>query len=403
LEQPVKSIHRSSRDFDQPLKVCYFGTYRQEYSRNRIMMAGLRQAGVEVLECHEGLWRDTADRVEVAAGGWFSLRFLGRLMRTYWRLFLRYWHVPEHDVVIVGYPGQLDVFLARLLCWMRRKPLVLDIFMSLYMIATDRNLDRRSPISIKLLKVLEFFSLRLPDLLIQDTHAYVDLLSKTYHLKPERFCLVPLGTDSNLFKPLPPSPEDDLFRVTFYGTFIPNHGVLNIVEAARIVQNLADIQFDLIGDGPDLASAVQLAQQYKLSNIKFLGWMEEAELVKLCIPADVLLGSFGTKTQSLITVHNKIYAGMAMQRPVLTGDSPAIREQFEDGKQIFLCKRDDPESLAKALLVLRSDPDLRKRLAFQGQVCYQENYTTEKIGNQVKRYLVTLLSSRRHHQERRRE
>ena len=37
------------------LRVCYFGTYRAEYSRNRIMMEGLRKNGVEVIECHENL------------------------------------------------------------------------------------------------------------------------------------------------------------------------------------------------------------------------------------------------------------------------------------------------------------------------------------------------------------
>jgi hypothetical protein len=27
---------------ERPLRVCYFGTYRAEYSRNRIMIEGLR-------------------------------------------------------------------------------------------------------------------------------------------------------------------------------------------------------------------------------------------------------------------------------------------------------------------------------------------------------------------------
>jgi glycosyltransferase involved in cell wall biosynthesis len=367
------------------------------------MIAGLRSAGVEVLECHELLWRGIVDRVEVAAGGWLSLRFLARLLRVYGRLFLRYWRIPDHDLVMVGYPGQLDVFLARVLCWLRGKRLVLDIFMSIYLIATDRALDRRSPTSIKLLKVLEYLSFRLPDLLIQDTHAYVNWLSKIYHLKPERFRLVPLGTDSDHFKPLSAPPDDGIFRVTFYGTFIPNHGVLNIIEAARLVQDIPDVQFDMIGDGPDLPAARELAQRYELTNVKFLGWMDEEALVNACVPADILLGSFGTKAQSLITVHNKIYAGMAMGKPVLTGDSPAVREQFEAGKQIFLCRRDDPASLAEALRVLRADVQLRENLALQGQACYQEYYTTEKIGYRVKEYLIDLLSFDRHHREQHRE
>ena len=37
------------------MRVCYFGTYRAEYSRNQIMIEGLRRNGVEVIECHETL------------------------------------------------------------------------------------------------------------------------------------------------------------------------------------------------------------------------------------------------------------------------------------------------------------------------------------------------------------
>ena len=55
---------------DRPLHVCYFGAYREEYSRNRIMIEGLRRNGVEVVECHALLWRRIEDRVAVASGGW---------------------------------------------------------------------------------------------------------------------------------------------------------------------------------------------------------------------------------------------------------------------------------------------------------------------------------------------
>ena len=60
----------ASRVTDKKMRVCYFGTYRVRYSRNQIMIEGLRRNGVEVIECHEELWRGIEDRVEVASGGW---------------------------------------------------------------------------------------------------------------------------------------------------------------------------------------------------------------------------------------------------------------------------------------------------------------------------------------------
>ena len=62
---------------ESALRVCYFGAYRQNYSRNRIMIAGLRRNGVIVTECHETLWQGIEDRVNAVNGGLAKAGFLG--------------------------------------------------------------------------------------------------------------------------------------------------------------------------------------------------------------------------------------------------------------------------------------------------------------------------------------
>ncbi|HEY86358.1 MAG TPA: glycosyltransferase family 4 protein, partial [Chloroflexi bacterium] len=219
------------------------------------MIAGLRANGVEVIECHVPLWRGIEDRVETAGGGWASFGFMKRIVSVYARLLKQYFSLgKDYDVMVLGYPGQLDVFLARLLTWFHRKPLVLDLFMSIYLIALERDLDTQSKFSIRLLRKLEWAACRLPDLLICDTEAYRDWHKKTHGLQPERFRLVPTGADDRVFKPVEiDKPDDGLFRVLYYGTFIPNHGVKYIIEAANLLQDHPEIQFELVGRGPDKA------------------------------------------------------------------------------------------------------------------------------------------------------
>ena len=54
----------------RPLRICYFGTYRANYTRNQILLKGLRaQEGAEVYECHATLWYGIEDRVEQVPGG----------------------------------------------------------------------------------------------------------------------------------------------------------------------------------------------------------------------------------------------------------------------------------------------------------------------------------------------
>ncbi len=378
-----------------PLRVCYFGTYRAGYSRNQIVAEGLRQAGVEVVECHAPLWQGIEDRVQAASGGWVRPAFVWRAVRTCWRLLSAYRHVGDYDVMLLGYPGQLDVFLARVLTWLRRRPLVLDVFMSLYLIAFERGLTARHRFTGRLIYRLEKLACRLPDRLILDTAEYVAWFCQIYGLEPTRFCLLPTGADDRTFRPLAATErQDGRFRVLYYGTFIPNHGVEHIVQAARGLKDRPDIHFELIGEGPTRAPAVALAQEYDLDNVTFVDWVDKAALPQRIAQADVCLGVFGQTPQSMMTVQNKIYEGLAMARPVITGDSPTVRAQLVHGTHVFLVPRGDPDALAGAILALRDDAALRERLAREGRQLFIEQFSVARIGAQARRHLEELVAAR---------
>ncbi len=374
------------------MRVCYFGTYREEYSRNQIMIEGLRQAGVEVVECHEGLWHGIEDRVQAASGGWLRPVFWGRILKAYWNLLKKYRHIGPYDVMVVGYPGQFDVFLARLLTWLRRKPLAWDIFMSIYLISLERGLDERSRLTVTALSLLERLACRLPDRLILDTSEYAAWFERTHHVSSDRFALVPTGADDRIYHPTQASPAGDgLFRVLYYGTFIPNHGVCHIIEAARLLVEDPSIRFELIGDGPDRKSTQALADSYHLKNVQFVDWMDRTELVENISQADICLGAFGTTPQSIMTVQNKVYEGLAMAKPVITGDSPAVRLNLQDGETILLCRRQDPAALAEAIQSLKSNPDLCARLSQNGFRLFHERFDLLHNGRQFASHLMELI------------
>ena len=78
--------------------------------------------------------------------------------------------------MLIGYPGQFDSYLGRLLTWRRRRPLALDILMSLYLVAEERGLTENSPWTARLIFALEKGGLHQPDLLISENFAYEGLL-----------------------------------------------------------------------------------------------------------------------------------------------------------------------------------------------------------------------------------
>lgn len=378
------------------MRVLYFGTYDRAFGRNRILADGLAANGVDVVECHVPMWRDTDEKLARAAGRWFSLRFVLKIVRTYVALLRAYWPLrSSYDVMVLGYTGQLDTFIARPLTWLARRPLVLDLCMSLYLIVTQRGLSREHRFTSRLIYGCEWLACRLPDLLILDTPEYVQYFCDTYRISPARFRLVPAGADDQIFRPLPPRPPDNQFRVVFHGTFIPNgHGIEVILRAADRLREHSKISFELIGDGQDKAAAVALAQSLALPNVEFTGWVPKAQLPKRLAEADVILGVFGTSPHVFLTIPNKIFEGLAMRKPVITRDGPAIRRTLRHGEDLYLVDSDESAVLARAILDLQADCELCERLSRNGYAKIVAHHTLAGLGRRFAQHLQELLARR---------
>lgn len=374
------------------IRVCYFGTYRSEYSRNRIMIEGLRRNGVDVIECHYQLWHGIEDRLKAASGYWLHPRFILRTARAYLNLIIRFLKIRDIDIVMIGYPGLPDVLLARILTWVRRKPLVWDIFMSVYLVGEERGPNTFNRITREFIHKLERISCSLPDRLIIDTRQYIQWFHDHYEIHEERFRLVPTGADNRYFKPIPSDHGDqDVYYVTYHGTFIPNHGIPYIIEAAKLLTDHPNIHFELIGDGPAYNEARRLANSHNLENITFYGWLLRDELIPTLAKSDLILGAFGTTPQSIMTIQNKIFESLAMAKPTITGDSEVVREVFEHGTHIYLCEREDPQALAEAIKTVVFDRELCKKLSNNGYQIFMEKYTLDMIGSQCLDHLIEIL------------
>lgn len=381
-------------DDQRPLRICYFGTYRATYMRNQILLLGLRQQpGVEVIECHATLWRGIEDRVEQASGGWRNPRFWLRVLTAYRSLLTAHRQLPDYDVMLVGYPGQFDVYLGRLLTWWRHKPMALDILMSLHLIAEERGLVERSRFTGRLLFWLEKGGLKLPDLLIADTAAYEAYYRRQYNLPPSRFRRVPMGADDRLFYPRPVRPPDGCFQVTYHGTFLPSHGLGTIIRAAVLLRDAPDIVFHFYGAGPELAPTEEFARREQLPNVVFQGHVAQETLPDALARSHLVLGVIGTTPQALMTVQNKIWEGLAMARPVVSGDSPTVREILKHQEHIYLVPRNDSQALADAIQTLKNNPALREQIAQGGYEQYRTNNTMDATGRKLKEALLMLTAA----------
>ena len=127
------------------MRIVVWGTYDLGKPRVRILLRGLRENGVEVLDCHTQVWNGVDDKSQVN-GIWAKLKILLRWLGSYPGLIWRYLRLPRHDAVLLGYLGHLDVLALWPFAKLRGVPLVWDAFLSLYdTVVDDRKLVLISP------------------------------------------------------------------------------------------------------------------------------------------------------------------------------------------------------------------------------------------------------------------
>lgn len=381
------------------MRVCYFGTYRASYARNVLLIHSLRQAGVEVVECHEALWHSVEDRVQVASGGWLRPRFWLRLFKAYRSLVHKYRQVGDYDVLVVGYPGQYDVFLARLLSWRQKKPLVWDVFNSMYLVMLERGIAKRHNFTARLVRFLEKIATFLPEMMFLDAPEFVTWFHQIHATPSQRFRIIPMGADKDELPGLLPSdflcpPNDEKFRMIHYGSYITNHGVETIIEAAHILENETHYVFEMVGDGPEKTKAVNLAQSYQLKNLVFTSWLGRPELARKIATANVVLGSFGKTLQASLTYNNKILEALSLKKAVITGVSPANPASLVHGQHLYLVERANPQALADAIRALKTDPQLCQQLGENGYRILCEHFDALPLGQLYQRHLAEMLAER---------
>ncbi len=367
------------------MRIVFFGTYMNTdaYPVNLVLLRGLRAAGGDLLECREDLWQGFLHRaLGRGIGAWLrlGLRAIGRYSKLIWR----YWHCGPHEVVLVGYPGYADIVLARLLNLFSHRLLVLVSFLSLYDTAVlDRGQGEKGSLRARFLYAIDRLAFRSADWVLVDTNALAAYYAELFELPLSKFRKSLVGNVFDVYEPAEVKRSKGRFRVLFFGTYVPLQGAEYIVAAAEHLRE-EEVEFEMVGSGQQYEAVRRRAEAGQLKKVHFADeWYSVEQLAERMRCADICLGIFGTTAKAARVIPYKVFGALALRRPVITRDSPAIRELLADGESVQLCRAGDGQALAEAIETLRRDPALAARLAQEGYECYRRQASAEAIGRDL--------------------
>jgi len=135
---------------------------------------------------------------------------------------------------------------------------------------------------------------------------------------------------------IPPKPDNKIKRVIFYGTLTENKGLEVVIKAAAYLPN---VDFYIIGDGPNYERLVYLKNKECVRNVHFTGWVKRESLDKELAKADVGLAVRSNNPANDILYTSPFLKYLALRKLVVASDRKILRNlkypyRFTDAKDL---------------------------------------------------------------------
>lgn len=353
------------------MKICYFGSYDKNYSKNVVLLKGLRKNGIRIAHCHHPHF--------------FPLSHCPSL---FWQFLKR---GRDCDIIFVAFFGHYDVWFAWILAKIFRKKLVFDPLISIYNTRVeDRKYFKPKSLRAKFYKVFDCINVHLADHVFMDSYAQLNYFHKRFGLRKEKSTVIRLGADESVLKPTKRQLGKNLL-VIFFGSYQPSQDAKKIIEAAEILKT-KNTDWLFIGDGQDRPQVENYAKKKKLAKVKFLNFMPFGDLIKYIDRADIVFGAFGRTSKAKIVLHNKIYQAMAMGKTLITQDTPAVREIVEDDNTAFLVQP-SAKAIAAKILELEGNRNKILEVGRNARRKFISNFSSYEIGRQARKVFERIIKN----------
>ncbi|MEK6733187.1 MAG: glycosyltransferase [Candidatus Omnitrophota bacterium] len=189
----------------------------------------------------------------------------------------------------------------------------------------------------------------------------------------EKIKVIYNGVDTKIFKPCAKKADNSIV-IGAVGSMRMEKGFDILIKAIPWVLNKCpNAFFMMIGEGKEKNNLEKLASNLKVdSSVRFLGQREDISEI---IPAfDIACSSSRIENFPL-----SILEYMACAKPVVATKIGGVPEMVKDGFNGVAVDAESPEALAKAIVCLINDKELRKTMGINARKTVEENFTVEKM------------------------
>jgi glycosyltransferase involved in cell wall biosynthesis len=226
------------------------------------------------------------------------------------------------------------------------------------------------------------------NLVLTDTKIHRQYFHELFNIPRKKITAIPVGADEDVFRldvSTEQAADSGFLEVLYYGSFLPLHGMDIILRAASLLRD-KPVHFTLIGGNRlDLSVFHHSIEEFELSNVTHIDWVEYEELPHYITRADLGLGGpFGDTGQAGRVITGKTFQFLAMAKPVIVGMYNGDDDGFEDKVNCLQVPRGDEQALANAISWAFEHGESMKRISQKGYELYKSRYSILQISKRLK-------------------
>jgi glycosyltransferase involved in cell wall biosynthesis len=163
------------------------------------------------------------------------------------------------------------------------------------------------------------------------------------------------------------------FTLICHGAIEERYGHETILRAVAMARrDVPRLRFRITGQGNDERRIRQLIDELDLAaNVDFLGWVTLEQLTHELSNADVGVVAQLSSPYSNLVHTNKMYEYIMFGKPVIATRLDAVRAYFGP-ESLYYVPPGDHERMARAIVELATDPELRRRLTRNASRLYED-------------------------------
>jgi len=234
------------------------------------------------------------------------------------------------------------------------------------------------------------------------THLMREEVCRRFSIDPERVGVWSSGVSTKLFNPDDHTPEsvhlrkrlglNEKFVVCYHGVFSANRGLAETIEAMSIVKKVSyNVIFLLLGTGPSVRSLRNLIKSKGLQDTVIIhSSVEHEEVPKYIAVCNVGIVPLPDhpywRTQSPL----KLLEYLAMKKVVIVTSIPAHRAVVQNDVCGIYISSINPVEIAESIIYAYNNREKLEAWGASGRKLVEEEYTWEKIAENLESYLLSI-------------